>query len=175
VELKPRRKVITSEAVPLPRPTVQVLLSTIEALFAAKDKPTRILYQKGEDLLVETPRLVAENDDAVELNSGLLTPYQVIRQHCELDILDGRDEGVVTLCRMMESARAGGFLVSGVVTSTPDLLEEWVPRVNVGAAFGVPVYVDPETPRDVVFLCSSSRSTMIRDFERAIAFQIKET
>lgn len=175
MELKPRRKVVTSEAIPLPRQTVQALVSAIETLFTAKDKPTRILYQKGEDLLVEIPRLITESEDGVDLDSGLLTPYQVVRQYCELEIIESRDEGVVTLCRMMETARAGGMTIAGVVIRTADSLEEWIPRINVGAAFGVPVYVDPETPRDVVFLCSSSRSTMIRDFEKAVAFQIKES
>lgn len=170
MELQPRRKVVVSQTVPLPRNTVPALISTIETLFTAKDRPTRMLYQKGEDLLVEIPKLIDEDPDARE--SGLLTPYQVVRQHCEVDIFDAdQDDALRTFCAMITQLRKTCPIVSGVVVSSEQLLARWLTGINVEAVFGVTVYVDPDAPKNVVFLCGSTRSALIRDFENTVAIQ----
>jgi hypothetical protein len=173
VELKPRRKVVVAETVPLERKTLSALLSSIEALFSRKDKPTRILYQKGEDLQVEVPRLV--DTEELGLESGLVTPYQVVRQHCELEIFDEiNDDPLLQVCRILARLREGADPV-GVVVPNTEILSAWVPQVDVAAVFGIPVYEDPDAPENFVFFCGSTTGTMVRDFEKAIACEVRRT
>lgn len=173
MELKPRRKVVVAETVPLERKTLSALLSSIEALFSRKDKPTRILYQKGEDLQVEVPRLV--DTEELGLESGLVTPYQVVRQHCELEIFDEiNDDPLLQVCRILARLREGADPV-GVVVPNTEILSAWVPQVDVAAVFGIPVYEDPDAPENFVFFCGSTTGTMVRDFEKAIACEVRRT
>jgi hypothetical protein len=173
VELKPRRKIVVAETVPLERKTLSALLSSIEALFSRKDKPTRILYQKGEDLQVEVPRLV--DTEELGLESGLVTPYQVVRQHCELEIFDEiNDDPLLQVCRILARLREGADPV-GVVVPNTEILSAWVPQVDVAAVFGIPVYEDPDAPENFVFFCGSTTGTMVRDFEKAIACEVRRT
>lgn len=173
MELKPRRKVVVAETVPLERKTLSALLSSIEALFSRKDKPTRILYQKGKDLQVEVPRLV--DTEELGLESGLVTPYQVVRQHCELEIFDEiNDDPLLQVCRILARLREGTDPV-GVVVPNTEILSAWVPQVDVAAVFGIPVYEDPDAPENFVFFCGSTTGTMVRDFEKAIACEVRRT
>lgn len=173
MELKPRRKVVVAETVPLERKTLSALLSSIEALFSRKDKPTRILYQKGEDLQVEVPRLV--DTEELGLESGLVTPYQVVRQHCELEIFDEiNDDPLLQVCRILVRLREGTDPV-GVVVPNTEILSAWVPQVDVAAVFGIPVYEDPDAPENFIFFCGSTTGTMVRDFEKAIACEVRRT
>ena len=173
MELKPRRKIVVAETVPLERKTLSALLSSIEALFSRKDKPTRILYQKGEDLQVEVPRLV--DTEELGLESGLVTPYQVVRQHCELEIFDEiNDDPLLQVCRILARLREGTDPV-GVVVPNTEILSAWVPQVDVAAVFGIPVYEDPDAPENFVFFCGSTTGTMVRDFEKAIAYEVRRT
>jgi hypothetical protein len=166
--LRRQSRVLVSEDVPLPRSTVQALVETIEAIFSRKDKPTRLLYVKGQDLAIETPTL-ATPTELEGLESGLFTPYQFIRQHCEIAILDPENTPLLTACVAAVRARKAAAILSGIVVSLPETLEDWIPGVPLDEVFGVPVYVDPEVPDGVVFFCSSSAGTLIRDFEQAVA------
>jgi hypothetical protein len=168
VELRRRRKIIVSEEVALPRQTVQGLMEALGALFSRKEKPTRLFYARGEALQVETPRMLEESDLA-DLDSGLLTPFQMVRQHCELDIFEARESPLLTACLAAAKARKAAEQLTGVVVPDADLLEDWLPGVPIGEVFGVPVYVDPETPDGYVVFCSSSKGRMVRDFEQAVA------
>ncbi len=174
MELKARRRVVVSESVPLPRQTVQSLIATITGLFEAKDKPIKLLYQKGKDLEIEVARLIDESDE-VQLDSGLFTPFQVIRQHCELDFVERDVEGsLVTLCNMLAQVRKRAPILSGIVVQTETLLSDWLGNLSIPEVFGIPVYVDPDAPKGVVFVCSSSSGSMIRDFEQAVACAVQE-
>jgi len=62
-------------------------------------------------------------------------------------------------------------IVSGVVVASEQILVRWLAGINVEAVFGVTVYVDPDAPKNVVFLCGSTRSALIRDFENTVAIQ----
>jgi hypothetical protein len=174
MDLKPRRRVIVSETVPVPQQTVRSLIATITNLFEAKDRPIRMLYRKGKDIEIEVARLVDDTDE-VQLDSGLLTPFQVVRQHCELDLIEHDVSGpLLTLCRMMAEARKRAPIISGVVVSSETILVDWLGTLSIPEIFGVPVYVDPEAPKGMVFICSSSTGTMIRDFEQAVACSVQE-
>jgi hypothetical protein len=174
MDLKPRRRVVVTETVPLERKTLAALLNSIEMLFSRKDKPTRILYQKGEDLQVEVPRLVETEE--LGLESGLITPYQVVRQHCELEIFDEiNDDPLLQVCRVFVRLREGEIDPTGIVVPNFGLLSAWVPQVDVAAVFGIPIYEDPDAPENFVFFCGSTTGTMVRDFEKAIACEVRRT
>jgi hypothetical protein len=175
MDLKPRRKVVVSETVPLKRKTLSTLIESIETLFSRKDKPTRILYQRGEDLQVEIPRLVETEN--LDLESGLVTPYQVVRQHCEIEVFDEiNDDPLLQVCRILARLRKGGDSPTGIVVCSAGLLSTWVPQVDVSSAFGIPVYEDPDAPENFVFFCGSADGgTMVRDFEKVVACEVRRT
>lgn len=169
--LRRQLKVLVTEEVPLPRNTVQALLETLTTLFSRRAKPTRLLYVKGQALVLETPTIVPPSD-LEGLESGLFTPYQIIRQHCEISIMEPEATPLLTACIAAGKARAAAEKLSGIVVPLPSTLEDWIPGVSLSDIFGVPVYVDPEGPEDVVFFCSSAGGPMIRDFEQAVACYI---
>jgi hypothetical protein len=167
-----RHRVVVSQTVPLSKPTVAVLLSTLEGIFHNKDKPIRLLYEKGEDLQVEFSVLrPAEEAPELNMDSGLLTPYQVVRQYCDVSVVADRDIGQDNLrvfCKMAEKLRRMCPIISGIILRRAEDLQEWS-GTDLSAAFGIPVYEDPDTPKNTIFLCGSTKSTMLRDFESAIA------
>lgn len=168
MDLRRRSRVLISEEVPLPRNTVPALMEALGAIFTRKDKPARLLYVRGESLQVETSRLV-DDDELPGLDSGLLTPYQMVRQHCEIDIMEHKATPLLTACLSAARARKQAEMLSGIVVPSADLLEDWLPGVPIGEILGVPVHVDPDAPDGYVFFCSSTKGTMIRDFEQAVA------
>lgn len=143
-------------------------MDALGSLFGRKDKPTRLLYVKGEALQVETPKLL-DAPDIEGLDSGLFTPYQAIRQHCEVDVMETEASPLMAACLAVAKVRGQADVLSGVVIQSKDSLDDWLPGVKLDEIFGIPVYIDPETPEGFVFFCSSSRSTMVRDFEQAVA------
>lgn len=168
-----RHRVVVSQSVSLPRATVPVLLSTIESLFSGKDKPVRLLYQKGEDLQVEYLRLRDSESGGPELNldSGLLTPYQVVRQYCDVSVVAEDDFGEDKLryfCALIAQFRKRCPFVTGLVLRRSDDLLEWA-GADLPASFGIPVYEDPDAPNNMVFLCGSTKGSLLVEFELAIA------
>lgn len=164
MEIKERRRVLVTEALPISRPTVTGLFETLEHAFKGKDKPVRVLYTKGEDLLIERTVLRAPDED-----SSLLTPYQMVRQHAELEILSSEKDPVVQCCMASQSLQEDKAPLKFVVVWDFEALRTWLPKgVDLGKAFGVEVYVDPDAPESCIFFCGSAISPMIRDIERAI-------
>jgi len=164
VELQERRRVRITEVIPISRPTVTGLIETFRTAFTGKDKPVRVLYIKGEDLIVE--RTVLTTDSPGE--DPFLTPYQMVRQHSELEIQEAAP-ALIACCRAAQEIRKQGFDLTGIVSRSPEEVNAWLPEeLDLGKTFGVEVFIDPECPEGCLFFCGSSSSPMIRDIEKSI-------
>ena len=164
MEIKEKRRVRVTETLPISRPTVTGLLETFQTAFRGRDKPVRILYSKGEDLLVE--RTILREDEIVD---DLLTTYQMVRQHAELEIRETLQNSLLSCCFSAQELRDSGHPLTFIVTADKDALLAWLPKgVRLDDLFGVDLFFDPDTPEDCLFFCGSSVSPMIRDIEKAI-------
>ena len=164
MELKEKRKVRVTETLAITRPTVTGLMETFELAFRGKNKPVRVLYSKGEDLLVE--RAVFQDED---LEDPFLTPYQMIRQHADLEIQEVIEEPLLASCQAVQELRSDNAPLQFVVTPSYEELKEWLPDgVDFSKLFGVEVFADADAPEGCLFFCGSSASPMIRDVEKAI-------
>lgn len=166
MELREKRRVRVTEKIPISRPTVTGLIETFQTAFRGKDKPVRVLYCKGEDLLIE--RAVLQDADKEE-DSGFLTPYQMIRQHAELEIQEILEDPLMAACIAVQELRKSGVPLTFIVVMSMDSVRGWLPReIDLSDLLGVEVFVDPDAPEDCVFFCGSQVSPMIRDIEKAI-------
>lgn len=164
MDLKEKHRVLVTETVPISRPTVTGLLETFHIALKGRNKPVRILYTKGEDLLVERTILKEEDEE-----TNLLTPYQMVRQHAELEIRETLDNSLLACCLSAQELRDAGHPLTFIVTSNSSALSAWLPKgVFLDTMFGVQIFFDADTPEDCLFFCGSSVSPMIRDIEKAI-------
>ena len=165
MELRERRRVRVTETIPLSRPTVPGLIETFQEAFSGKDKPIRVLYTKGEDLIVERSMLTEEGDDA----ETFLTPYQMVRQHSELEIQETHQDSLLASCLACQEIRNQGFDLTALVCRDLQEVKSWLPdMIDIEKTFGVTVYVDPECPEGCLFFCGSTSSPMIRSIEKSI-------
>lgn len=165
MEIKEKRRVRVTETLPISRPTVTGLLETFQEAFRGKDKPVRVLYSKGEDLLVERSVMREEGDS----ESPFLTAYQMVRQHSELEIQEIKGSPLLAACTAVQDLRDQKSPLTFVVVFSYEALSSWLPKdVDLEKLFGVNLFADPEAPEDCIFFCGSSISPMIRDVEKAI-------
>lgn len=171
MEPKTVHRVLVSRRVPVPSKTVSGLLGVLEQVLSAKNKPTRILYKRGEDLYVEALELTDRRPE----DGGFVTPYQMVRQHCDLTVTDLQylpaKEPLHTFCDQVVEVRKSAPLFTAVVVPARETLTRWLP-VDVSLVFGVPVLVDPEAPDNSVIFCASSVGDLVADFEAAVMLRL---
>lgn len=164
MELKETRKVRVTETLEIQRPTVTGLMETFQQAFKGRNKPVRVLYSKGEDLLVERTVTVPEEEE-----SSLLTPYQMVRQHADLEIQEVMPLSLVACCTAVQELRKSGSPLTFIVVSDKEELQAWLPKgIDLADLFGVELFVDSDAPESCIFMCGSVISPMIRDIEKAI-------
>jgi len=164
-----------SESLDLPRHTVPALLEVLEGVFRSEDKPSRVLYTRGEPLLVERNVLVPEEGE-----DFFLTPYEMVRQHADLEIWpeSGGDRSpVLNVLHAVQSLRNNTDLTF-LVCSSRRGLDGWIANgasdpIVIGKTLGVSVLEDPDCPPGCVFICGSRRSSMIRDVEYSIMVRME--
>jgi hypothetical protein len=166
MDLSKARRVRVSETRPIDRPTVTGLMEAFEDAFRGRDKPVRVLYTKGEDLIVERSVVSADPDPG---EGSFATPYQMVRQHADLEIQESIDSSLLACCLAVQELRRQKTPVTFVVVQDKEQLSTWLPKgVHLGELFGADLFVDPEAPDACVFFCGSLASPMIKDVEKAI-------
>jgi hypothetical protein len=165
--IEPKKKtVLVAETVPIPRQTVSGLIETLQAVFSSRSagKPVRVLYNKGEDLLVERMVLASDLPD-----NPFLTPYEMIRQHSELEILEMGGGPVVGSCKAAQRIGEEGYELKNIVCHNVREVESWFSsELQIRHVFRVPIHEDPDCPEGCIFFCGSRVSEMIRDIEYAV-------
>lgn len=163
-ELGLERRVPVTEKVPLPRQTVPALIEAIEGIFRQKEKPTRILYEKGGPLIVE--KLVAES--AVPEDAEFITGYQMVRQFADTEILEAGNP-LEMLCQAAMRFAETDHEPSILLTRTKSKVEKWFPVGKVDKILRVPLVEDSDCPEGyLVFAGGRPGETMLSQIEYAI-------
>jgi len=165
--IEPKKKtVLATENIPIPRQTVAGLVEVLQAVFSdrTRGKPVRVLYTKGEELQVE--RSVTKSEFPED---PFLTPYEMIRQHAELEILEAGKDQMAMSCKAAQRIGEEGYDLKSIVCRNKEEITAWFPQeFKIQHIFRVPVYEDPDCPEGCLFFCGSRVSEMIRDIEYAV-------
>lgn len=158
--------VTVSESVPLHRNTVEGLIDTIKEVFSVGDagsKPTRIVYCKNEPLIVD--RRVRQ-----ELASnGMVSAYQMIRQHSDIQIVEDSDNPVRTVAKASQDLSNKDIrLVCLVVNNRMDCYQWFDSELQPEKVLNTKIIEDPECPEDCLFLCGSKSGQSVKDIEYSI-------
>jgi hypothetical protein len=162
-DLNLERRVAVSEAVPLDRPTVQALCETITQLFKDRNKPTRVLYTKGEGLLVE--KTLPESQ--VPKDGEYVTPYQMVRQHADVEILESMEPALM-LCRATMALADKGHVPTALVSRDREAVDKWFTGGKIDVILRLPFFEDLDCPDGYVVLAGSQTGGMLGQIEYAV-------
>lgn len=165
-ELGLERRVPVSEKVEILRPTIGGLLDTLRSLFREDDKPFRILYTKGESLVVE--RLLPESK--IPTDGPFVTPFQMIRQYAHVDVLEGGSP-YKTVFAAAKKLSDGGFEATMIVSHSKERVARWFDGLD--GVLRLPLFEDPDCPGDIVVLCGSKTGRLVSQIEAAVVCRIE--
>jgi hypothetical protein len=159
------KKVVATEVIKLPRTTVQGLCEAIQIAFQGNNKPSRILYTKGEGLIVERMIPQSEADEASEF----VTPWEMIRQHAEVEVQESQETALRAICVAASKLADQGFAASMLVTSSKDEVHSWFGNNGrVDKVLRIPIIEDPDCPEKCVVICGSNTGEMVQHIEYAV-------
>ena len=169
-ELGIERRIVVSETHELTRQSVQGLCEAILGAYrASKNKPVRLFFEKGESLVVE--RLVPESE--AQKDSAFLTPYQMVRQHADIEILEMEDSAVSSVCAAASLLAEKGFTATLLVAGTRKAVDAWFPHGKIDAILRLPFLEDPDCPDGVLVFCGSQAGNMLSQIEYAIVCRME--
>lgn len=160
--------VTVSETVPLRRNTVEGLIDTIKEVFSDKDrKPVRLVYNKNEPLIVDR-RIRKEL-----AGDSMVTAYQMVRQHSDIEIVETSADPVRTLAKAAQSlsqklAKTVCIVVNNKFTAYAWFDSELRPERMLNTI----IIEDPECPDDCLFLCGSTTGMSVKDIEFSILLRM---
>jgi hypothetical protein len=159
-------RVLVGEKLDLPTQTVAGLFEVLQKVFQQKDRPIRIQYVRGEPLLVE--RMVSR----AGASESMLSPYEMVRNHAELRVLDTAHSALEGLARA--SAELRGTLSCIVVRDVAEFVASFPPGLNPGKVLHVPIHEDSNCPADLFFVCASSTGRMLLEVDEAVACYLED-
>lgn len=160
----PEPRVIVTETVPITRQTVQGVLEALRVAFQGEDRPTRIVYARGEDLLVERKVLASKVD-----RESFLTPYQMVRQHSELEIMEPMSSSLETACMAAQTLSDRKARLIYILAKNRGTVMDWIdPRFSIEEILRTAILEDPECPAKCVFFCGAVTGDLVRDIEYAV-------
>jgi hypothetical protein len=165
------RRVVVSEEIPLPRETVQGLCEVIRSAFKGPDKPVRILYTKGEALVVE--RTVTEKKAKAE--DQFLTPWEMVRQHADVEIREVAEDPLRMMCQATTSLVDKGFVPTMLVASNRAEVDSWFGAdVKLDAVLRLPFLEDADCPPHSILFCGSKTGEMVQHIEHAVLCRMRD-
>ena len=160
-----------TEARQIARSTVAGLLEAFQDAFRHPYKVELLVYRRGEpsfsvERLVPEASLAKEDGDAGE---AFLTPFQMIRQHAELEIQEESSAPLLErICHATQSLTARGFKLTMFVCGDKMRLRRSSPSLRVEDVWQVPLHEDPDAPVDGVFVIGSKSGPHLHDIETAV-------
>ncbi len=163
--------VLVTESRQIARATVPGLLEAFQDAFRHPYKVELLLYKRGEptftvERLVPEASIPKEDGDPTV---AFLTPFQMIRQHAELEI---QEESSVSLLERIshavQSLTVRGFKFTMLVCGDKMQLRRATPLLRVEDVWQVQLYEDPEAPVDKVFVIGSKSGAQLQDIETAV-------
>jgi hypothetical protein len=167
--LQLERMVLISEAIPLTRPTVQGLCEAVKVAFGGDIKPSRIQYSRGEDLIVE--RLVPESK--APQDSPFVTPYEYIRQHAEIEILEVSEDPFSAVCKAAMILAQKNHDATHLVTHSRLAVDEWFKLGQLEKILRLPIWEDIDCPSGLILFCGSRIGPMVGQIEYAVVCKMR--
>ena len=163
-ELGIEQRVVAAEHIKLQRSTVLGLCEAIVQAYQGQNKPVRLFYAKGEDLLIE--RLVPESQ--VQGDGQFVTAYQMVRQHAEVQILENESSPVEQLCKAAMSLAERDYEATMFVAASRAAMDKWFSIGRADLIFRIPLVEDPDCPPNFLILCGSQSGRMMSQIEYAV-------
>jgi hypothetical protein len=172
-----QRLIPVTEERAIQRSTVPGLLEAFRDAFQHPYKVEMLLYRRGESTFT-VERLVPESaqpgkeggDDGME---QFLTPFQMIRQHAELEIQEPYDVLLEALGRAVQSLTTRGFKLTMFVCLDKALVRGMGRDLRIEDIWQVPLHEDPDATENGVFVVGSKSGPNIRDIETAVMCRIE--
>jgi hypothetical protein len=162
----PQKRRMVSESIPIEPPTINGLLRTVKSVMTEGRVVERFQYTRGADLVVERALIGEPPED-----HPILTPYHVIRNRADVEILEPSGHPVVQACKAAHEIHVQGKELTCIVARSKELVDDWarLRELKLDRIFNIPVFADPDAPVDLIFFCGSSTGHFLGDIDLAIA------
>lgn len=157
----------------IPKSTVPALLEAFRESFAAPFKVERLVYERGRPSFT-VERLVPEDSLGPEdVGAEFLTPYQMVRQHSDLEVQEPVDDPLEAVGRAVQQLSTRGYRLTMFVCESRDVVRAWMRRdLRVEDIWQVPLVEDPDAHDRGLFVIGSKTGTLIKDIEAAVLCRI---
>jgi hypothetical protein len=161
-----------TEERPISRSTVPGLIEAFQDAFRHPYKVELLVYRRGEPTFT-VERLVPESaqpgkEGAEDGMEQFLTPFQMIRQHAELEIQEPYGLLLEAISRAIQSLTTRGFKLTMFVCSDKALVRKMGRDLRIEDIWQVPLHEDPDAQDGGVFVVGSKTGSNIRDIETAV-------
>ena len=162
-----KRRVLVTEAIPIPRPTIQALLEVLRDAFRGPFKVEKLRYIRGDETVI-VERLIPE-DREEQPDDGFLTAYQMVKQHADLEVQEPTDAPLEAVAKAIQSLTSRRLKLTMFVVENRDLVREWIGRdFRIEDIWQVPLVEDPDAHDQGLFVCGSRTGDMVQDIEAAV-------
>lgn len=152
----------------IPVKTVPGLIDAFRSAFDNPAKVERLIYERGRTSFT-VERLVPGTPEVITEESGLMTPYQMVRQHGEIDIQDAGADPLHDVARAVQSLTTRGFALTMFVCENKMVVREWLGRdLRLSDIWNVPLAEDPDVEDRGLFCIGSKTGPLVRDAEIAV-------
>jgi len=161
------------------RSTVAGLLEAFAAAFSSPYKVERLLYERGSTVFTVDRRVPAGKTGDRTADDGivaLLTPFQMIRQHADLEDAesDGAESAIETVARAVQSLTSRGHKLTMFVCPNRTMVREWLEKgIRVEDVWQVPLLEDADIRGSHFFVVGSKAGPSLRDVEAAVCCQMR--
>jgi len=138
-------------------------------------KVEKLVYERGKPSFT-VERLVPEATlRASEDQAQFITPFQMIRQHAELEIQEPQDSVLEAISRAVQTITTHGAKLTMFVCETKEMARASLGRdLRIEDIWQVPLHEDPDSHEAGIFVVGSKSGPLIRDIEFAILCRVPE-
>ena len=164
----------TTEERAIPRNNVGALIEAFRDSFAGPHKVERLVYVRGKPTFTVERLVPADSLPEAEADgSDFLTPFQMIRQHADLEIQEPIGAPLEAIGRAVQSLTSRGLKLTMFVCESKDIVRSWLGRdLRIEDIWQVPLHEDPDAHEAGVFVVGSKEGALIRDIEAAILCRV---
>jgi hypothetical protein len=163
-----KRRVLVTEVVHIPRPTVQGLIEAFRDVFRSPFRVERMRYTRGDEGLV-VERLIPEDQVASRADSAFLSAYQMVKQHADMEVQEPVAAPVEAIARAVQSLSSRNIKLTMFVVESREAARAWVGKdLRIEDIWQVPLVEDPDALERGLFVCGSRSGNMVQDIESAV-------
>lgn len=163
--------VVVSQKVPLKEKSLSALTEALRSIFRTW-KVSKVLYVVGEPLTVE--HQVAQKEAPEDSDPPIVTPFQQIRGHAAVSILEATNGPLDTVCSAVQALIDDRVTPTHMVVRNRDEFLKWSGRrIRFHDILQLPLLEDVDTSENRLFVCGSKSGEMIQDIEYAICIRME--